>query len=184
MNRVSRRYAAALFDYAVEQGQRERVAQDLSALSDAIDQVPDILAMAATPAGTRRCRAILEQTLAERVHPITWRFVVLLDTKRRLHLLREIASAFAARCEQVDNIVSITIATAHPLDDDSVTNIGARIGLAAFRWPRVRTEVQPELIGGFVARHDDRVYDFSLAGAAQQLRKRLAEGAANPGTDR
>jgi F-type H+-transporting ATPase subunit delta len=184
MNRVSRRYAAAIFDYAAEQGQRERVSEDLAAIAAALDEVPELLSTASTPSGARQCLAVLERALATRVHPITWRFIELLAQKRRLPLLREIVAAFDARCEKVDSIVSISLASAQPLDEKTITDIGARIGLAVFRWPRVRAEVRPDLIGGFVARHDDRVYDFSLAGAAQQLRQRLADSAANPGTAR
>jgi F-type H+-transporting ATPase subunit delta len=184
MNRVSRRYAAAIFDYAAEQGQRERVSADLAALAAALDEVPEIIAIASTPSGAKQSLAIIERAFSGRVHPITWRFIELLARKRRLPLLREIVESFDARCEKVDGVVSISLASSHPLDDQTVTDIGARIGLAVFRWPRVRAVVQPDLIGGFVARHDDKVYDFSLAGAAQQLRQRLAENAANPGTAR
>lgn len=184
MKRVSKRYAAAVFDYAVEHGIRERVSADLAAIASIVEQVPEMETMAATPAGARRCRDILERTVKPGVHPVTWRFIQLLEEKRRLALLREVSAAFARRCELADGVVSIRLATAFHLDDDAVTNIGAKIGVAVSKWPRVRASVAPELLGGFVASHDDRVYDFSIAGAMQQLRQRLVEDAAERGNAR
>jgi F-type H+-transporting ATPase subunit delta len=184
MKRASRRYAAALFDYSVEQGLRERVSQDLAAIGRILEQVPELETMAASPAGARRFRGILDQTVSPGVHPITWRFIQLLDAKRRLSLLREIATAFADRCEKADGAVSIRLATAYPLDESSVTGIGSKIGAALSKWPRIQTSVNPDLLGGFVACHDDRVYDFSIAGAMQQLRQRLVEDAAERGIAR
>jgi F-type H+-transporting ATPase subunit delta len=134
--------------------------------------------MAATPEGARRCSGILERTISPGVHQVTWRFIQLLAAKRRLTLLREIAAAFAERCEKADGAVSIHLTTAFALDEAAAKGIGSRIGNAVSRRPLVRTSVNPDLLGGFVARHDDRVYDFSIAGAMQQLRQRLVEGAA------
>lgn len=184
MKRVSKRYAAALFDYSVEQGLRERVSQDLVAIGDILEQVPELETMAGTPAGARRCRGMLEQAVSPGIHPVTWRFIELLASKRRLTLLPEVVAAFAERCEKADEAISIRLTTAYPLDEPSVTSIGSKIGAAVSRWPRIRTFVNPDLLGGFVASHDDRVYDFSIAGAMQQLRQRLVENAAEPGTAR
>jgi F-type H+-transporting ATPase subunit delta len=184
MNRVSKRYAAALFDYSIEQGVRERVSQDLAMIEGIAEEVPELMAMAATPTGARRCREVLENTVRPLVHPVMWRFILLLHTRRRLALLCEVSAAFAVLCQRADGEVSIRLATAYPLDVSDAVNIGAKIGVALSKWPRMQTSVKPDLLGGFVVAHDDWVYDFSIAGAMQQLRQRLLEDAAERGIDR
>lgn len=65
--------------------------------------------------------------------------------------------------------VTVTAETAHPLTPE------IRKAIEAIAQAPVTEVVRPELIGGLRLRIDDRVYDGSVAGQLEKLKRTLAE---------
>lgn len=181
MKQASERYAAALLRQSSDEGQRERVTADLALLVAIMDQLPGLERMCGTSSGARRLYAVLESAVAPHIHILTRRFLSLLHANRRLSIVREIAAAFSRQADVTDNVIAVRVESAYPLSETLVTAIAAKVGIELSMWPRMTSSVNPSLIGGFVVSHGDRVHDFSLAGAMQQLRQRLTSDAAERG---
>jgi len=185
MKRAARRYAKALFDLAVASDQRDRVGADMDALLRLIRSSPEFAAFVAMPiAGSGARLDLLDRLLRAGLHPLSWRFVRFLLQKRRLNLLPDVAVAFAGLADRLDGILAVTLASPYPLGSPETAGIAerftARTGLRA----RIETKHDPALIGGFVLGYEDRLCDFSLAGALQQLQRQWTSRAAEPGIQR
>ena len=175
---ISRRYAVALFDVIGTGGDLDRAARDLDAASRVIDghaQLRKVLETPAVPASKRR--AIVEQVFEDGdLMPEVRRLLILLADSDRVVLLPEIAQAFADRLMQLRRVVPAEVVTAMPLDPRHREEIATALGRATGAQVTLTERVDPEIVGGLVARVGSLVFDGSLTRQVERMRERLAAG--------
>ena len=175
------RYARALFDVVLKEGDLERAETELSGFEEiftAHETLGRVLASPAIPASKKR--ALLDALLqkAGDLTPAVGKLLRLLADRDRLGLLPELAAAFRERLLQHQGIVRADVATAVPLSIEARAAIEAGLAKATGRTIRMTTRVEPGLIGGAVARVGSTVYDGSVARQLERLKDTLAEGQA------
>jgi F-type H+-transporting ATPase subunit delta len=132
IHRASRRYARAILDLAMETGAAAAVEADLRALGRCIGASADLSAFFADVSlGRQRRAAVLEQLFRGRADPLVWRFVMFLESKRRLTLLPEICECFAKLCEEGRGEVRVTARTAVVADGALAAALAAGIDRAS-----------------------------------------------------
>ncbi len=174
---AARRYARALHGLAVANQAADQVRADLSALSRALADSPDLarfLGDYMVPSGSRaRAMAALFES---RVHALTWRFLRFLESKRRLSLLGDIARVYEADEETRSGVLRATLTAAIALDEGRVRTFTAQASRTAGRPVVLSTRTDTGLMGGFRVQIGDKVYDYSLAARLRLARAALAEG--------
>lgn len=172
-SKAANRYAQALLTLALESGAESRVADDMAMIARALDQSHELQAFIRDTLLPReaRCQA-LETLFMERVHPLTWKFLRLLESKRRLGLLESVGPAFAEMNDARRGIARGEIASAAPVTAPAVDAMAANFGKLLGKTVLLRTRESPSLLGGCRVQVGDIVYDFSLA-----ARLRLAQQA-------
>lgn len=176
-SRASRRYARAVFETAEADGTVDGVASDLAELKRTVTNSPELAAFLPNylvPAAVRQ--ATLAALWSERLHPLTWRLVRLLEAKRRLGLLEDVCGEFAQLNEARQGIVRAHLASAFPMPADEVADIAARAGTRLGRRLTLETSENRELLGGYCLRVGDRIYDLSLAARMRMLRQTMTAG--------
>lgn len=174
---VARRYARALYALAVENQAADSVRADLASLRQALHDSPELAAFAGNylvPHGLR------EQTLgalfANRVAPLTWRFLRFLESKRRLGLLDDMARAYEADEEARRGIVQGTVTAAIPLDAVCVQAVERGASARTGKTVILSSITDAAVLGGFRLQIGDTVYDYSLAARLRMARAALAKG--------
>jgi F-type H+-transporting ATPase subunit delta len=173
------RYARALFDVVLKEGDPVRVETELGVFASGVaghENLGRALAHPAIPAA--RKRAILD-ALIERSGPLTpalARTLRLLADRDRLVLLSDVAEAYRERLLQHQQIVRAEVTTAVPVPPDRLAAIERGLATATGRHVTVTARVDSTLIGGAVARIGSTVYDGSVARQLERLRERLAQG--------
>jgi F-type H+-transporting ATPase subunit delta len=171
------RYARALFDIALgEQKDLSRTFRDLKAFADLFesnDGLRRVLTNPAIPAS--RKRAVAEQLLARTsdVEPAVGKLLLLLAERDRLALLPAVGEAFEARLMDYQHVVRAQVTTAAALPSDQVAAIREGLKRATGREVQLETKVDPEIIGGAVARIGSTVYDGSVTRQLERMRERL-----------
>jgi F-type H+-transporting ATPase subunit delta len=120
--------------------------------------------------------AIVNAIFKERVHELTYAFIQLLVTKGRELNLPEIASAFIEQYNVVKNITSVKLTTAAAIDNTVKDSIIAKV--AAYLPGDsidLKTEVDPELIGGFLVEVGDKLYDASVKKSLADIRSKIVD---------
>jgi F-type H+-transporting ATPase subunit delta len=118
-------------------------------------------------------RGVLERLFRERTDALTWRFILFLESKKRLALLPEAAGAFRDAHERVQGRRKVDLALARELDAASLTRVAHAIERAVNARADLTVRLQPDLLGGFLFQADDRVYDYSVAGQLDGLRETM-----------
>ena len=164
------RFARALFDVAFkENADLDAIQQQLSGLSSLVAShgaLQRALMNPSVPAAKKR--AVLEALFEHggRPHPILAKLLALLADTDRLTLLPELAPAFERRLMDHRRVVRAELSTAVEIPGDRIEEL--RSGLA---------RVDPELIGGAVARIGSTVYDGSVTTQLRKLKQSLIESA-------
>ncbi|MBI4492966.1 MAG: F0F1 ATP synthase subunit delta [Chloroflexi bacterium] len=168
----ARHYAEAVFGIAQERqafdawlGALERVEQILA--DPAAGQV---LTSPAVPEEERR--AALDRLLPD-LGPEIRNFLHLLVDRGRLELLPEILTAFRELVDQARGVVTAKVTSAVALDPRLREVVARRLAAHTGRQVRLELSVDPELIGGVVARVGDELLDDSVRGRLQRLKERL-----------
>lgn len=175
------RYARALFDVVLKEGDVARAADEIGGFADVVsgnDTLHRVLSNPAFPVG--RKRAVVEALLAKagKVTPAVGKLLLLLAERDRLALLPELVAAYRERLLEHQNVVRADIVTAVPLPADRHAAIERGLAAATGRTVDVKTRVDGSIIGGAVAKIGSTVYDGSIARQLERLKERLTENLA------
>lgn len=174
---IARRYAEALLEEAEHTGVIESVSSDMELIRDSLRLSRDLVLFFESPAipGDKK-QEIVEKLFAERVNPLTLRFMQLMVKKGREKLFPQVSQAFRDLYDERRGIVEIEARTALELDKEQADRLQAILSGITGKTVRIAWETDPGLVGGMVVRVDDTVYDGSIRNQLKVLRGRLAEG--------
>ena len=161
--KIAQRYAKVLFEVASETGKLGQVQLELAALEKLLQGSDTFREFLNQPQITARKRqAILERLLKGQVDPLLYRFILLLNQKGRLAILKSITSAFDDLWLKKEGIVEVKIIAARPLQQDQIQTICNKLKQRLLQEIKPRLEITPSIIGGFKLQIGDRIEDLSI----------------------
>ena len=158
------RYASALFDLASEAGVVTAVENDLETLAQALRESPDLAALIHNPEVSRKAAGHAIEAVAQllALAPLTRNFLGVLAANRRLAALREVIRAFHAIAAAARGEVTAQVSSAHALSDDQIEALRVKLQAREGRTVKLRTGVDPELLGGLVVTIGSKRIDGSI----------------------
>ncbi len=171
------RYAKALFDVALEEkADLAQVDRDLEALVSMMQASPELAA-----ASNRGLSDATRKSLIEAVSkamtltaPVS-KMLVLLAQDRKLSYLPDLALAFRERLLAHQNIVRAEVTSAAPLSPEKTRALEDSLSKATGKKVELSVSVDPELLGGVVAKIGSTVYDGSVKTQLQRMRQELVK---------
>jgi F-type H+-transporting ATPase subunit delta len=172
---VARRYARALFEIAVERGLIETLGNELEALATTFAESLELRQTLLNPVfKTSHKRAILEKILPRLApHRLMQSFALLLVERGRIGALPLIARSYQELTDAQLGRVRATVTSAKPLDVLTEAEIQRALERRTGKKVLMKTEVDPSLIGGVVARVGSLVLDGSLRTRLHTLGSRI-----------
>jgi F-type H+-transporting ATPase subunit delta len=169
------RYAKALAGALPRDGDFDRIEVDLRetrALLKEHGELRKALVSAGIP--TSRRKRVAEKIFAAiDLHPASRRLLVLLVESGAFGLLEEIHEAFGAECDERRRIVAAEVTTAVEVAPERTSEYRRSLERLTGKAVRVKTHVDPSILGGVVTRIGSQVYDGSLRGRLERLQQRL-----------
>jgi F-type H+-transporting ATPase subunit delta len=169
------RYAKALFGLAQETGRVDAVRAEFDGLVDSIEKLPalaDVFVRPIHPAGERR-RALAQLAGPLGLSPLLANFCSYLIDQRRTRDLGAIRDEFVRLAEEAAGRVRGELVSSAPLDAAQLDRVRGALTRRLGREIDLAVRVDPELVGGLVARVGDLVFDGSLRSQLAQLRAQL-----------
>jgi F-type H+-transporting ATPase subunit delta len=175
--RLASRYAKSLMDIAVEQNSVAAVLNDLKLLDATCRQSRDFAVMLRSPVvKADKKLAVFNAIFGGQVNNLTMMFVTLMTQKGREEYLQEIVQAFIAQYNEMNHIKVVKLTTASPVNDKVKDAILGKVARALEgNTIDLRTEVKPELIGGFVLEVEDKLFDASVRRDLNDIRTSLLD---------
>ncbi len=161
---LSGRYASALFDLASENGTVTAVESDLDSLEAGLAQSRELALLTTNPKVSRRAaeKALWGISAILGLTELTQNFLGVLAQNRRLSQLPQIIRAFRAIAAAQRGEVSAEVTSAHALSDAQLADLKAKLTQREGRTVKIRTKVDPELLGGLVVTIGSKRIDGSI----------------------
>jgi F-type H+-transporting ATPase subunit delta len=172
---VAKRYGTALLEEAQAQGVLEAVFQDIKLVSQATASSRELNVLLKSPiVNVDKKLSALDAIFGNKVNTLTNQFLKMLVHKRRENNLSQITAAFFESYNELKNIKEVELISATELNDQMVDVILNKVrsqfdGINL----NVTKTVDPNLLGGFVIKIGDRVYDTSLHSKLNALKREI-----------
>jgi len=172
---ISRRYAKALFELAVEDGRFEEIGRELAMLEGAFSADPELTAALNSAATTHEERMAVAEALiaAIKPSPLVANTLRLLADRRRLGDLPALERTYRDLADAKAGRVRAKVTSAVPLSEEAAARIAAALKAATAANVIVERAVDPAILGGAVAQVGSQVFDGSLRNQFEQLRTQL-----------
>jgi F-type H+-transporting ATPase subunit delta len=176
-NKVAARYAKALFDSVLESGETEKVAKDLEAVNQLLQQVPSLVSFMENPGLPLADKlALLSEQFEKSVSPWVSRTLKLLVENGRFNVFPQLVHWFTEYWHQHENVTRAEVVTAVELEAELKKRIQKTLeSVLGYRQVEVQNRVEPGILGGVIIKVQDRVIDGSYVGRLEEMRKHLVK---------
>ena len=167
-------YAAAIFEVARAEGSLDSVEDELFRFARTLegnDQLRETLTDQSLPPEKRQ--AIVEDLLGGKASAMTTNLVSFVVGLGRAKDLPEIIGRLVERAAAERQRAVAEVRSAIPLDEDTQKRLAEALSKSLGKQVEVKVIVDPEVIGGVVARVGDTVIDGTVRHRIEQLRESL-----------
>ena len=173
---IARRYAVALADVTIEQGEATAVYEELLQWGQMFDSSPLLKEVLSNPtvAYDQKQKVLHELIRRTRVRPTTANFLQVLLLNQRLTELNEINKWFGLTLDERSGVVAAEVTTARPVEEKAIEALRNKLTHISGRKVRLIISTNEELIGGMVARIGSTVYDGSIRNQLREMESKLA----------
>ncbi|GAB1372526.1 ATP synthase F1 subunit delta [Candidatus Kapaibacterium sp.] len=175
--RVSLRYARAVFDTAKKTGFVDTVYNDFNIISSYFKVSRDLIVFLKSPViqGWKK-KQLLKELFSGKINELTFNFIILVTEKQRENFLPDIIAVYERLYFKEKNIVKAEITTSRELDENMKLKIKNELESKLIKTIIPSFKIDADLKGGITIRVDDWVYDASVRNQLIQLRNTLIEG--------
>lgn len=169
---VARRYAQAVFELARDSNRFDEWERDLGVLNAVMTDPVTSTYLESPKTSFADKRALLDKAL-EHAQPEAKRLATMLLERHRLTSVPEIFEHYQSLLLEEKGIVIADVTTAVPLDAAGEKMIKQQLSELVGKDVEVRSQVDPAIIGGMVARIGDNLIDGSVSNQLRRLHERL-----------
>ena len=172
---LARKYARALIEIGLQEGNYEALGKDLEKMADLIKankELKAVLLSSAYPVVTRKAitKVITE---VSGLHKSTIDFIDLLVERERMDHFPEIARSYESLCDAVSRRIRATLVTATGFPPELVRAIKSQLESSTGKEVILSVEEDPSLIGGVLTRIGNVIYDGSLKTQLAKVKENL-----------
>ncbi len=175
---VGARYAKALLDIVMARGSRldpHQVLKELRAIEDLIDSSSALTNVLLSPAvSPGRKRAVVGRLIEPLAVATPVRnFVFVVIDHRRITELDQMVDAYEELLDQRLGFIQAEVTSASLLDSQQRAALEAELSRLARKKAKAAYAIDPDLIGGVIARVGSMVYDGSVRGQLERMKIKL-----------
>jgi F-type H+-transporting ATPase subunit delta len=170
---AARRYVQAIVELAREDGTLDAWERDLGVIAQ-LGTDPTVQAFLENPSVQDSEKRRLVDGVLQGVSAQAANLVHMLIDRHRTRLIPDIVELFEEEARLQRGVVLADVTTAEAMDGVSLEIVRRQLKQFAGRDVELRLHVDPQIIGGVIARIGDQVIDGSVANQLRRLRARLS----------
>ena len=168
-------YAEALYEAAQSANVLEQVKAELVALREIIARSPKLEGMLVSPTVTfENKRKVIDTTFAK-FSKITRNFLTVLVDRKRATVLDTVATEFQSLANKKAGIARVDVKSARALDAGEREKLESLLKKRLNKTIELHEHVHPELLGGLVLQHEDRLWDASVVHVLGRMVEKMEE---------
>ncbi len=180
---IARRYAGAIFDIGLKQNTLDRTLEDVQEIAKlfSIRKLAFLLNEPNIPA--ERKEAAIRKGLESKVLPTSLNLALLTVQRGLVDIMPNIARELNQLVLDYKNEATAEVTTATRLDEATKRKVQRALERMTGKKIMLETRVQPEILGGVVARVGDQVIDGSVERRLKLLQQQLLTGVSSARVD-
>lgn len=171
----ARRYARAVFEIALEKKELDRWQKDLKKIAALGEDASFMTLMENPKVGFDKKEKVLAKVVGD-INPLARNLVYLLVSRGRFGMIGDIEDEYQRLLDGYRDIEHAEVVTAVPLDDKEKKRLEEHLGVVVGKKIVLESSVDPNLVGGMIARVGGRLLDGSTHSQLLALKKELATG--------
>lgn len=180
---IARRYAQAIFEIGRKQNTLDRTLDDVREIARlfAHRKLAYLLREPKIPA--QRKETAIRQALASKVLPTSLNLALLVVQRELVDLMQNIARELEQLVLDDKNQAIAQVTTATKLDEAQLTLVKKALEGRTGKTILMQTKVEPDILGGVIARVGDQIIDGSVRYRLAALQQQLLTGVASSNAD-
>lgn len=176
LTKISTRYAKAIYQYAQERGDEDRLKDELQVLAAQFVHFPDMEKILASPtvSNAQRLEVLKTACGGEGISETCQSVLKMIVENDRIEYARLIALVYEKIYKEEKNIITASLRSVRDLDEQTKQSL---IELIAKSGESVEfAEAKDEsLIGGFILQVEDQRFDASVSNQLREIRRELLQ---------
>ncbi|MFO8009207.1 MAG: ATP synthase F1 subunit delta [Dehalococcoidia bacterium] len=173
---AAKRHAQAIFEIATQDDQLEKWRSDLDLMASVFGD-PQLTTALEDPRIRYEDKASTVEKNIPELSQKALNLARLLILKRRVRLIKKIAEEYGVLMDRQKGIEHAEVTTAIEVDFSTEFRIKEELAKITGTSVEVSRRVDPEIIGGFIARVGDKVIDASVRNRLQRLKHNIIKQA-------
>ena len=174
MSRAAIRYAKAILEIAVSNGNAVNVNDDMVSITASVAGSTELSQFLSSPIISSEMKMNALSEIFASVEFETKSLFKLLQENKRFEILAPIASQFNALFDEMNGVEVAKVTTAFPMDAALESKVLAVIATISDKKITIENNVDPAIIGGFILRIGDKQYNASVANRLQELKREFS----------
>ena len=171
---ISVRYARALLKCAMELNLEDQVYQEMITLADQYNRVPELRSTIDNPMLEKnKKQALLQAACGKNLSELTARFIQLVLQEGRENVIQMMATSYITLYRKQNNIISGRLITATTVTSEVEQKMKQMVQRKSQGTVEFQTEVDPDIIGGFILEYDSYRMDASVQTKLHNILKEL-----------
>ncbi len=163
MGVISVRYARALLKSATDAKQEDKVYSEMLTLSDSYVKVPELRLTIENPMLPQETKeALLVTAVGDNPTALTKSFIHLVLRNDRENVMQLMANSYITLYRRQKNIIRGKLTTAVPVSSETENKMRSMVESKAKGAVEFETDVDPDIIGGFILEYDTFRMDASV----------------------
>lgn len=171
---AAKRHAQAVFEIASERNELDKWRSDLDLLADVFGD-DELLPVLENPKVRFEDKAEVVVKNLSGVGEMAMNLAKLLIQKHRVRIMPQLANEYCILMDRQQGIEHAQVTTATTIDSAMEANFKEQLSNITGSKIELETTVDPDIIGGFVARVGDKVIDGSVRNKLQNLKHNIAQ---------
>ncbi|HSA77496.1 MAG TPA: ATP synthase F1 subunit delta [Nitrospirota bacterium] len=172
---IAKRYARALVELSEEKKTVDKTKADLAAFVGAVDALPAMQKLFASPVFTPENKKAVIKDLAGKLgmQPTTQRFVEHLAETGRIRYVKDVNEAFQEILAERQNRAAVRLTTAVAINNGDLADIKQKLEGLTGKQVDIDSRVDTALIGGAKAQIGSTIYDGTIKNQLNKMRNQL-----------
>lgn len=176
---VAKRWAKALMELACEEENfsKEDILDDLREIAKTIASSEELSNVINNPSiSTEEKQIVLCKLFQTNIMPIVYNFLFVLNLRKRVGIISEIAKEFEKELEIIKNVARVNITSAIELSDERKEDIKTKIAEKLKKDVVIDWGVDSDIIAGLIFNIDNNILDNSVRNKLEDLSKEIIKG--------
>jgi F-type H+-transporting ATPase subunit delta len=180
---IARRYAEAIFDIARKQNTIERTLDDVQGIAQVFAHRTLAYLLSEPKVPAKRKETAIRQALEGKVLPTSLNLALLVVQRELVEVMPGIARELNQLVLNYKNQAVAQVTTATKLDEAQMAQVKKALEQRTGKTILLETRLQPDILGGVVARVGDELIDGSVRTRLALLRQQLMNSSMGAGSD-